>query len=165
MLDAMSTVRGQRLFFRRVGEALSPYQLLEAFLKIYIARAHLRIQGLVLGKVPFNYPPEEYENAPLEHLIKMFRRQSDNDALFDRLRRALKSRNYIAHRVIEDYMGHHASKPRIASRISRDLKKLEDEGYELFEDLQKELRKVPLPTFGETPTTDARSKAGTTIEA
>jgi hypothetical protein len=138
----VSTVRSQRLFFRRVGEALSPYQLLEAFLKIYIARAHLRIQRLVLGKVPFNYPAEEYENAPLERLITVFRRHSDNDALVDRLRRATKSRNYVAHRVIEDYMDHHESKPRTASRISRDLKKLEDEGYELVEDLQKELRKV-----------------------
>jgi hypothetical protein len=130
------------LFFRRVGEALSPYQLIEAFLKIYIGRAHLRIQRLVLGKVPFNYPPEEYESAPLERLITMFRRHSDNELLVDRLRDAAKSRNYIAHRVIEDYMDHREKKPRVASRISRDLKKLEDTGYDLVEELEKELRKL-----------------------
>jgi hypothetical protein len=39
-------------------------------------------------------------------------------------------------------MAHHETRPRVASRISRDLKKLEDDGYELVEQLQKELRKV-----------------------
>ena len=138
----MSSHRGQRIFFRRVGEALSPYQLLEAFLKIYIERAHLRIERLVLNKVPFHYPPSDYENAPLERLISTFQRHSDNKPLIERLRQATKSRNYIAHRVIEDYMHHHEKQPRVASRISRDLKKLEGDGYELVELLQKELRKV-----------------------
>ena len=70
----MSSLRSQRIFFRRVGEALSPYQLLEAFLKIYIQRAHLRIERFLVGKVPFHYPASEYENAPLERLITMFQR-------------------------------------------------------------------------------------------
>jgi hypothetical protein len=138
----LSSMRSQRILFRRFGEALSPYQLLEAFLKIYIARAHIRIERMVLGKVPFHYPSSEYENAPLERLITLFQRHSDNKALVERLRQATKTRNYIAHRVIEDYMGHHEKRPRVASRISRDLKKLEDDGYELVEQLQKELRKV-----------------------
>jgi hypothetical protein len=138
----MSSVRSQRIFFRRIGEALSPYQLLEAFLKIYIARAHLRIERLLVGKMPFHYPPAEYENAPLERLISMFQRHSDNKPLIERLRRATKARNYIAHRVIEDYMEHHKTRPRVACRISRDLKKLEDDGYELVEQVQTELRKI-----------------------
>ena len=138
----MSSVHSQRIFFRRVGEALSPYQLLEAFLKIYVARAHLKIEQLVLGKVPFHYPSSDYENAPLERLITMFQRHSDNKPLIERLREGAKARNYIAHRVIEHYMDHHEKKPRVASRISKDLKKLEEDGYDLVEQLQKELRKV-----------------------
>jgi hypothetical protein len=138
----MSSIRSQRIFFRRVGEALSPYQLLEAFLKIYIARAHLRIQELLTKRVPFHYPRTEYENAPLDRLITMFQRHSDNKSLIKRLREASKARNYIAHNVIEEYMAHHATRPKIASRISRDLKKLQEEGYDLVEELQKELRTV-----------------------
>jgi hypothetical protein len=103
----MSNTRSQYIFFRRVGQALAPYQLLEAFLKIYIGRAHLRIKGILDGKVPFHYPTSEYENAPLERLVTMFQRHSNNKALIKRLRAATKTRNYIAHGVIEHYMEHH----------------------------------------------------------
>jgi hypothetical protein len=50
----MSNTRSQYIFFRRVGQALAPFQLLEAFLKIYIGRVHLRIKGILDGKVPFH---------------------------------------------------------------------------------------------------------------
>jgi hypothetical protein len=138
----MSSIRSQRLFFRRVGEALSPYQLVEAFLKIYVARAHMKIKRILAGKVPFHYPSSEYENAPLERLISLFQRHSNNKPLITRLRGAIKTRNYIAHKVIEDYMDQHEKNPKIASGISRKLKKIENDGYELVEDLQKELRIV-----------------------
>jgi hypothetical protein len=135
----MSSIRSQRIFLRRVGEALASYQLVEAVLKLYIEGVHLRIRRLVLGKVPFNYSPSEYENAPLEWLVKMFQRHSANKQLIERLRKAVKTRNYIAHRVVEDYMHHREGRPRIAARISRELKKLEDEGQGLAEELLKEL--------------------------
>jgi hypothetical protein len=54
----------------------------------------------------------------------------------------MKSRDYIAHRVIEDYFDHHEKDPKVARRISRDLKKLEDEGYDLIEAFEKEMRTV-----------------------
>lgn len=138
----MSSLRSQRILFRRVGEALSPYQLLEAFLKIYIQRAHLRIERFLVGKVPFHYPASEYENAPLERLITMFQRHSDNKPLIHRLREATKTRNYIAHKVIEDYMEHHQARPQVARRISGKLNKLKKDGYDLVEELQKEVRKL-----------------------
>jgi hypothetical protein len=138
----MSNTRSQYIFFRRVGQALAPYQLLEAFLKIYIGRAHLRIKGILDGEVPFHYPHSEYENAPLERLVTMFQRHSNNKALIKRLRAATKTRNYIAHSVIENYMEHHERNPKLASKISRDLTKLQNDGYDLVEALQKELRAV-----------------------
>jgi hypothetical protein len=138
----MSSIRSRRIFFRRVGEALSPYQLLEALLKIYIARAHLKIERILAGRVPFHYPSSEYENAPLERLIAMFQRHSSTKRLINQLRDATKARNYLAHKVIEHYMDHHEKDPKAASRISRELKKIENDGYDLVEDLQKELRTV-----------------------
>lgn len=142
MAAANSSIRRQRIFFRRVGEALSPYQLLEAFLKIYIGRAHLKIERLVLGKVPFHYPPSEYENAPLEWLIKMFNRHSDNKSLVKRLRKGMDARNYVAHKAIEEYMTHHTKDPKRAVKISRELMKLQKDGYDLVEAVQKELNKL-----------------------
>ncbi len=135
----MSSVRSQRIFLRRVGEALASYQLVEAALKLYIEGVHLRIQRLVSRRVPFHYPPSEYENASLGRLIDVFQRHSDNKQLIQRLRKAVKTRNYVAHRVVEDYMHHREATPRVAARISRDLKKLEDDGQCLGEELLKEL--------------------------
>ncbi len=138
----MSNTRSQYIFFRRVGQALAPYQLLETFLKIYIGRAHLRIEKILAGKIPFHYPHSEYENAPLERLVTMFQRHSNNKALIKRLRDATKTRNYIAHSVIERYMDHHERNPKLASKISRELTKLQNDGYDLVEALQKELSAV-----------------------
>jgi hypothetical protein len=136
----MSSIRSQRLFFRRVGEALSPYQLVEAILKIYVAKAHLRIERTLAGKVPFNYPSSEYENAALGQLISLFKRHSNNNPLITRLKAAKEKRNYIAHKIIEDYMHHHEKNPKIASGISRKLKKIQSDGYDLVEDMLQELR-------------------------
>jgi predicted ATP-dependent Lon-type protease len=113
---------------------------LEAFLKLYVQRAHLKIQLILVGKVPFDYPSSEYENAPLEHLISLFQRHSNNKALVKRLREARNTRNYIAHKIIEDYMDHREKNPKIASGISRKLKRIENDGYDLVEELQKEFR-------------------------
>jgi hypothetical protein len=136
----MSNLRGQRIFFRRVGEALAPYQLVEALLKIYVERAHMKIERILERRVPFHYPATEYENAPLDRLITLFQRYSDNKQLVVRLRGATKTRNYIAHRSIEEYMGHHLKNPKQATSISGKLKKAEADGYDLVEDFFKELR-------------------------
>jgi len=141
----MSTVRSQRIFFRRVGEALAPYQLLEAYLKLYVERAHLRIQLILAGKIPFNHPSSEYENAPLEHLITLFQRHSENKALVKRLREARNRRNCVAHKIIEDYMDHQEKNLKLAKGLSRKLKKIKDEGYDLVEELAEEFRALGTP--------------------
>ena len=102
----------------------------------------MRIRWILKKQIPFHYPRKEYENALLQRLITTFQRYTDNKALVERLRQAMKSRDYIAHRVIEDYMDHHEKDPKVARRISRELKKLEDDGYDLVEEVQKELRTI-----------------------
>jgi hypothetical protein len=136
----MSSVRSQRIFFRCVGEALAPYQLLEAVLRFYIEVAHTKIQWLVAGKVPFHYLSSEYENMSLGRLISVYARHSDNTGLIERLKKATKARNYIAHRVFEHYWNHR-EKPRLAAKISRELKKLENNGHDLVEELLGSLRR------------------------
>ena len=70
---------------------------------------------------------------------KMYKRHSDNKQLIERLKKAVKSRNYIAHQVVREYMRHREAKPRVVATISRELKKLEDDGQDLAEELLKEL--------------------------
>ena len=120
-------------FFRRIGLALGPYQLIEEYLKFYIEVAHTKIEKTLNGRIAFRYPRKEYENAPLERLITMFSRHSDNDDLVTRLRAALKDRNYIAHSSIGHYR--REKNPETAESILGQLQKLEDGGYDLIEDL------------------------------
>jgi hypothetical protein len=134
------SIRSQRLFFHRVGEALAPYQLVEALLKIYVARAQMKINRILAGSVPFNFASSEYENAPLEHLIRLFQRHSNNNPLITRLRAAKEKRNEIAHKVIDDYLDHHEKNPKIASGISSKLKKIQSNGYDLVEDMLNEMK-------------------------
>jgi hypothetical protein len=130
------------IFHRRIGEALSPYQLIEEYLKLYIEAAHSEIQVILLGRIPFRYHRSEYENAPLERLITMFSRHSDNEDLIKRLRDALKNRNYVAHKVIGRYMDHSEKNPARAQSILGELKKIEDDGYDLVAELGDEFRKL-----------------------
>ncbi|SRR6266487_1552635 len=126
------------IFLRRIGEALAPYQLIEESLKFYIEAGHWRIEMILRGRIPFRHPRSEYENAPLERLITMFGRHSDNEDLIKRLRGALKKRNYVAHNAINHYMEH----PTMAQSISDDLKKIENDGYDLVKEIRQELKKL-----------------------
>jgi hypothetical protein len=124
-------------FMWRLGAALSPYQLIEGILKEFIEVAHLNIELLVQGKIPFRFPRKEYENAPLEHLITMFARHCDNDDLIKRLRSALTDRNYVAHNAIAHFMTHR-KKAKVAKNILAELEKIHDEGNALVEQVRKE---------------------------
>jgi hypothetical protein len=128
------------VFLRQIGEALAPYQLIEELLKLYIEATHLKIQKTLIGKIPFRYPHSEYENAPLERLITMFSRHSDNEDLIKRLRSALKKRNYVAHTVVGHYMGHRKKDPTMTrSSILEDLTKIKGDGSDLVAELGNEL--------------------------
>jgi hypothetical protein len=141
MADPKEQSSQMHIFLRRIGEALSPYQLIEEYLKFYIESAHRRIALILRGRIPFRYPRKEYENAPLERLITMFSRHSDNEDLIKRLRDALTKRNYVAHNAINHYMEHHKD-PAMAQSILDDLKKIENDGYDLVAQMHNELKKL-----------------------
>jgi hypothetical protein len=126
-------------FAQRVGLALSPYQLLEEYLKMYIEAAHLKIRLILRGSIPFRFPRKEYENAPMEWLIKTFKRHCDNDDLIKRLNAALIDRNYVAHKAIGDCMEHHHND---RTEIFRNIERIEHDGYELVDQLREEFQKL-----------------------
>jgi uncharacterized protein YdiU (UPF0061 family) len=84
---------------------------------------------------PVSYARKEYENR-----ATTFGRHSDNEGLIKRLRPALKDRSYIAHNAIGHY--HREKNPETAQNILEKLQKIEDDGYDLVEELNKELRKL-----------------------
>jgi hypothetical protein len=129
-------------FKRRIGLALASYQLIEEYLKIYIDAAHVVIQGLLRGRIPFRFPRTDYENEPLGRLITMFARYCDNDAFIKRLRSAQARRNYIAHKALVLYAQRRKEDPEAAKNILAELKKIEDEGWEVFRQMQTEFRKL-----------------------
>ena len=124
-------------FIWRVGKALSPYQLIEEYLKFFIEVAHMKIQLLLVGRIPFRFPRKEYENAPLERLITMFARHCENNDLIDRLRAAQHDRNYVAHKAIGHYMQHRDDDD--SAKLHWGLKRIEEQGYNLVQLLEKEL--------------------------
>lgn len=102
----------------------------------------MKIERILTRRIPFHYPKSEYENATLERLISLFQRHSNNKDLISALRAATKNRNYLAHRVIDHYLEHHETNPKIAREISRKLRELQERGYDLVENMLKELRTI-----------------------
>jgi hypothetical protein len=97
----MSTAQRKKneMFLGEVQLALFNFQLLEEGLKTYIDKAYDIIRHSLPSQLRLQVDPAEYENAPLERLIKMYSKLSKNAALVDRLKRLVKPRNYCAHRA------------------------------------------------------------------
>ena len=88
-----------------VSKAVVTFQLIEDNLKLYIKysfkliRVHLNSQN-----IPFRFDGQEYENAPLERLITVFAKLTDNSILIDRLNKVKNERNYCAHAAFVEYL-------------------------------------------------------------
>lgn len=87
-------------FYLKVAHALSGCQLVEQELKLYITEALDLVRKCINGKMPFNMTGVDYENSSLERLIKVFRKLSNNDALYTDLNRFKTERNFLSHRGI-----------------------------------------------------------------
>jgi hypothetical protein len=87
-------------FYLRVAHALSGCQLVEQELKLYIAEALELVKKCLAGKLSFSMSSEDYENAPLEHLIKTFGKLSNNPPLVAALRKFKDERNFLSHQSI-----------------------------------------------------------------
>jgi hypothetical protein len=92
--------RRNHAFFLRVAHSLGACQLVEFELKLYIQQAFELVEKYVKGRLSFKMSGADYENAPLEQLIKTFKKLSDNPPLVSRLERFKNERNFVAHKAI-----------------------------------------------------------------
>lgn len=87
-------------FYLQVAYALSGCQLVEQELKLYITQA-LKYVGKCVGRrLPFKMSGQDYEDAPLERLISVFDKLTDNKALVGELGKFKAERNFLSHKGI-----------------------------------------------------------------
>ena len=110
-------------FNQRIGLAFAPYQVIEEYLKLCIEAAHLKIQVLLRGRIPFRYSRKDYENEPLGRLITLFARYYDNNKIIQRLRSAQTDRNYVAHKALVHYTQHRKIDAQKVWAVVRELQK------------------------------------------
>ena len=91
-------------FGTNVSSALLAFQLIEENLKLYITFSFKLIRIRLNQTVPFNFDGTEFENAPLERLLHIFARLTDNNPLVSRLNKLKKNRNFVAHFAFVEYL-------------------------------------------------------------
>jgi hypothetical protein len=84
-------------FYLQVARALSSCQLVEQELKLYLSESLELVRNCIEGKLPFKMSGEDYEDSPLEGLIKAFRKLSDNPDLIADLNKFKAERNFLSH--------------------------------------------------------------------
>src|SRR4029453_16107093 len=101
-------------------------------LKLYITEALELAKKCIGSKMPFKISGEDYANTPLEGLIKIFKKLSDNDALVAELEGFKKERNFLSHKAITHYLDHES-----------ELSIAEDDEFQgRLENIQKEAKRL-----------------------
>jgi hypothetical protein len=85
------------------GGALTFFQLIEHFLKLYIDYSFKLAAVHLMGKMPFRFTGDDFKNAPLERLLASFRKLSDNGELIAVLEKLKEKRNFFAHKSFVQY--------------------------------------------------------------
>lgn len=89
-------------FFVQVAHAMSGCQAVEQGLKLYLTEAFEAVRLRVAPLMPFKMSGKDYENAPLERLIEVFAKFTNDDELVKDLRKFKDERNYLSHRAIAE---------------------------------------------------------------
>ena len=89
-------------FYLKVARSLAGCQLVEQELKLYITEALLFAKKCVGGRMPFEMSGEDYADAALATLIKVFGRFNDNAALKKAPNDFKVERDFLSHKAITD---------------------------------------------------------------
>lgn len=85
-------------YMNAAQSAIFHYQMIEQALKAYIFHAHEIVQLRMPQQLAFNYSKNEYDSMPLERLLAVYAKFTQNKPLLKQLNGLRKSRNHIAHR-------------------------------------------------------------------
>lgn len=120
-----------------LSKALAAFQLIESFLKLHIQYSLKLASVHLTGKMPFRFDGAEYEDAPLERLLIIFGKLTDNSGLVSKLEKLKEKRNYCAHRAIIDYL----SDPAPCQKTD-EMEKIASEAWDTFFELVRETSKL-----------------------
>lgn len=125
----------------RAFNLLAQFQLIEFSLKFYIGIADEIIRCRVTNIIPYRDDGGSLDKAPLERLLKLFKRINGNDQLQKNIALLIDRRNEIAHRMLlphvgisrrdEDWRGEH-----------QKLRETEQSVEHVMKALAKEIRKI-----------------------
>lgn len=87
-------------FHQKIAAALTGCQLVQQELKLYISEALELVTKSLDGRLPFRMSGRDYQDSPLETLIKVFGKLSDNPVLAAELNDFKTRRNFLSHRAI-----------------------------------------------------------------
>jgi L-fucose isomerase-like protein len=90
----------EKAFYSSVTHALMGCQLVEQQLKLYIAQAFDLVRKRLGDRIPFKMSGDDYEDAPLERLVKVFGKLTNNGQLLADIRKFKDERNYLSHKGI-----------------------------------------------------------------
>jgi hypothetical protein len=87
-------------FYSSVTHALMGCQLVEQELKLYITEAFDLVRKRLGHRAPFKMSGDDYEDASLDKLVKVFGQLTNNAQLVKDLRKFKDDRNYLSHKAI-----------------------------------------------------------------
>jgi hypothetical protein len=93
-------------FHQKIAAALTGCQLVEQELKLYISEALELVTKALDGRLPFRMSGQDYQDSPLETLIKVFGKLSNNPVLSAELNDFKTQRNFLSHRAITHCLDH-----------------------------------------------------------
>ena len=93
-------------FHQNIAAALTGCQLVEQELKLYISEALELVSKSLNDRLPFKMSGQDYQDSPLETLIKVFGKLSDNPILAAQLKEFKAERNFLGHKAITRCLDH-----------------------------------------------------------
>jgi len=112
-------------FLARTASALAGCQMVELELKLYIDDAFSFVKVAVGDRLPFKFSGADYLESPLERLIEVFKKLSNNDELVSRLNVFKKERNFLTHRGLSHLMDYDASEEMFGANTAEYELRLE----------------------------------------
>ncbi len=132
-----------RKFNSQYAYSMGACQLLEHQLKLYITEALLLAKQCIGHRMSFNMKGEDYSDASLERLIKIFKQLSNDSKLVADLEKFRERRNYLSHKAIVECLD--LNDGEVSSNVIQvlpELADIKDDARKLVMRIHKEFVKI-----------------------
>ncbi len=138
-------------FYLKIAQALSGCQLVEQYLKLYIAEAFELVTKCINNRMIFKMEGKDYDNSSLERLIEIFKKFTENQQLVTELNAFKKERNFLSHKGITHCLDYEEELSSTAvAEFDKRLENIKTEATRLQTAIYEELGniRVELDFFG-----------------